>query len=52
MPAEGASSSEGQQVHWVPGMAGTWHDWTDTLDFAEGLASIVTGMYANSDALN
>ena len=49
---EGASSIEGQRVHWVPGMEGTWHDWMDTLDFADGLASIVTGTYANLDALN
>ena len=49
---EGASSSEGQRVRWVLGMEDTWHDWTDTLAFAEGLASIVTGMYASLDALN
>ena len=49
---EGASSIEGQGVHWAPGMEGTWREWTDRLDFAEGLASIVTIMYANLDALN
>ena len=49
---ESASSREGQQVHWVLGMEVTWHDWTDTMDFAEGLTSIMTKMYAKSDALN
>ena len=31
---EGASSSGGQRVHWVPGMERTWREWMDTLDFA------------------
>ena len=52
MTMEGATSSGRQQVHWVPGMEDTWREWTDTLDFANGLASIVTGMYAKLDALN
>ena len=34
MIMDGASSSGGQRVHWVPGMEGTWREWTDTLDFA------------------
>ena len=34
MIMKGASSSEGQRVHWVPGMEGTCREWTDTLDFA------------------
>ena len=34
MTVESASSSGGQQSHWVPGMEGTWCEWTDTLDFA------------------
>ena len=49
---EGASGSEGQRVYWVPGMEVAWHDWMDMLAFAEGFASIVTGTYASSDALN
>ena len=49
---EGASSSEEQRVCWVPGMEDTWRNWTNTLAFVEGRASIVTGTYASSDALN
>ena len=49
---EGACSSEGQRVCWVPGMEDTWHAWTDTPAFAEGIASIVTGTYISTDALN
>ena len=48
---KGASSGGRQQVHWVLGMEGTWREWTDMLDFAKGMASIVTGTYANSDTL-
>ena len=34
MILEGATSSRRQRVQWVPGMEGTWHEWTDMSDFA------------------
>ena len=44
---EGASSSEGQRVYWVPGMEVAWRDWMDTSAFVEGFASIMSRTYAS-----